>query len=129
MDLDTRKTALVLARGRAIVGLVMLVLPGAVGWIAFGESSPRIRALLRMMGVRDLVLGVGALTSVKEGTQDAEWIGMGAFSDAVDGLVTLSSPGLPFTRRLMAPGELACAALGLKVSRDLADARKVAAGG
>jgi hypothetical protein len=126
MDLDTRSTALVLARGRAVFGLVMLVVPGLVGRIAFGESSPRIRALLRMVGVRDLVLGVGALTSVKEGTQDAEWIGMGAFSDAVDGLVTLTAPGLGLSRRLLAPGELACAVLGLKLSRDLADARTTA---
>jgi hypothetical protein len=127
MDLDTRSTALVLARARAIVGLVMLAVPGLVGRIAFGESSPRFRAVIRMLGVRDLVIGVGGLTSVKEGTQDAEWIGMGAFSDGVDGLVTLLSPGLPFSRRLMAPGELACAALGLKLSRELADARLAAA--
>jgi hypothetical protein len=126
MDLDTRSTALVLARGRAIMGLVLLAVPGLVGRIAFGESSPRIRALLRMLGVRDLVLGVGALTSVKERTQDAEWIGMGAVADAVDGLVTLTSPGVPLRGRLLVPGELACALLGLKLSRDLADARAAA---
>jgi hypothetical protein len=79
-----------------------------------------------MLGARDLVLGVGALTSVKEGTQDAEWIGMGALADAVDGLVTLTSPGVPLRGRLLVPGELGCALLGLKLSRDLADARTAA---
>jgi hypothetical protein len=112
-----------LARGRAIVGLLLFVVPGLAGRILLGESSPRIRALLRMVGVRDLVLGVGALTSVKEGTQDAEWIGMGAVADAVDGLITLTSPGVPRRGRLLVPGELGCALLGLKVARDLADAR------
>ena len=91
MDLDSRSTALILARGRAILGLVMLVLPGLPARLMFGESSPRIRALLRMVGVRDLILGVGALTTVKERTQDAEWVGVGAFADAVDGVVSLTS--------------------------------------
>jgi len=124
MDLDSRSTALVLARGRAILGLVMLVLPGIPARLAFGESSPRIRAMVRMLGVRDLILGVGALTTVKERTQDAEWVGMGAIADAVDGLVTLTSPRLPLRTRLIGPGALAAAVLGIKLARDFADARK-----
>jgi hypothetical protein len=127
MDLDTRSTALVLARGRAIVGLVLLFLPGLPARVWFGESTPRIRALLRMVGVRDLILGVGALTTVKERTQDAEWIGMGAVADAVDGFVTVTAPGLPFRSRLVGPTALASAVLGLKLARDLADARKATA--
>lgn len=127
MDLDSRSTALILARGRAILGLVMLVLPGLPARVAFGENSPRIRALLRMVGVRDLILGVGALTTVKEHTQDAEWVGMGAIADAVDGVVSLTSPRLPLRARLVGPGALATAVLGLKLARDLADARKATA--
>ena len=72
MDLDSRSTALVLARGRAVVGLVLLFLPGLPARVWFGDNSPRIRTALRMVGVRDLILGVGALTTVKERTQDAE---------------------------------------------------------
>jgi hypothetical protein len=125
-NLDTRSTALVLARGRAIIGLVLLVVPGIPARLWLGDSSPRVRALLRMVGVRDLILGVGALTTVKERTQDAEWIGMGALADAVDGVVTLTTPGLPLRSRLIGPGALGSALLGIKLARDLADARKVA---
>jgi hypothetical protein len=127
MELDSRSTALVLSRGRAIIGLVLLFLPGLPARVWFGESSPRIRALLRMVGVRDLILGVGALTTVKEHTQDAEWVGMGAVADAVDGFVSLTTPRLSLRSRLAAPAAFASAVLGLKLARDLADARKATA--
>jgi hypothetical protein len=122
--LDTRSTALVLARGRAIIGLILLAAPGLAARVWFGDSSPRVRALLRMVGVRDLVLGVGALTTLKERTQDAEWIGVGALADAVDGVVTLTTPGLPLRSRLVGPTALGSALVGIKLARDLADARK-----
>ena len=80
-----------------------------------------------MVGVRDLVLGVGALTSVKEHTQDAEWVGMGAVADAVDGIVTLTVPGLPLRGRLVGPTALASAVIGIQTARALADAREAAA--
>ena len=123
MDLDTRTTALVLGRSRAVIGLVLLFLPGIAAHLWFGESSPRIRALLRMMGVRDVILGVGALTSVKEQTHDAEWVGMGAVADAVDGFVMFTTPRLPLRGRLVGPVALGSAVLGIKLARDLADSR------
>jgi len=124
--LDTRSTALVLPRGRAVIGLVLLVIPGVPARVWFGESSPRVRALLRMVGVRDLILGVGALTTLKERTQDAEWVGVGALADAVDGLVTLTTPQLPLRSRLVGPTALGSALVGIKLARDLADERKAA---
>ena len=127
MDFEPGKTALVLARGRAVVGLILVLLPGLAAWLWFGESSAHTRALLRMVGVRDLVLGVGALTSVKEHTQDAEWIGMGAVADAVDGIVTLTMPGMARRGRLVGPVALGSAVIGIKAARELADAREAAA--
>ena len=124
MDLDTRTTALVVGRARAIAGLVLLLVPGVAARLWLGESSPRMRALLRMVGIRDLILGVGALTTTKERTQDAEWVGMGAVADAVDGLVTLTTPGLPIRGRLVGPISLGSAVLGIKIARDLADERE-----
>jgi hypothetical protein len=127
MDFEPGKTALILARSRAVVGAMLVLLPGLAAWLWFGESSPRTRALLRMVGVRDLVLGVGALTSVKEHTQDAEWVGMGAIADAVDGIVTLTVPGLPLRGRLVGPAALGSAVIGIQTARALADAREAAA--
>jgi hypothetical protein len=125
MDNDQRRIALVIARARAINGLVTLILPGVVGRVLFGQAgaTPTTRALLRLVGVRDLVLGVGAITTLKEGTMDAEWVGMGAVADAVDGVVSLLTPGLARRSRLVALVGGGAAAVGLTASRALADAR------
>jgi hypothetical protein len=125
MDFDHRRVALVLARARAVNGLVMLVLPGAVGWVVFGKAGrePTARALLRLVGIRDLVLGIGAITTLKEQTMDAEWVGMGAAADAVDGLVSLVTPGLTARARVVSLIGGGAAAVGLLASRKIADAR------
>src|SRR5262245_60455205 len=95
MDMEPRQIALSLARARAVNGLVMLLLPGAMAKGAFGSNNAVVRALLRLVGIRDLVLGIGAITTLKEHTQDAEWVGMGAIADGVDAAVLLITPGLP----------------------------------
>jgi hypothetical protein len=125
MDDDQRRIALIIARARAVNGLVTLILPGVVGRILFGRAGeqPTTRALLRLVGVRDLVLGVGAITTLKEGTMDAEWVGMGAVADAVDGIVSLVTPGLARRSRFVSLVGGAAAAIGLSASRALADAR------
>ena len=129
MDLDQRRVALVIARGRAINGLVLLVLPGVVGRLLFGKAGrePAARALLRLVGVRDLVLGIGAITTLKEHTMDAEWVGMGAVADAVDGAVSLLTPGLLRRSRFVSLVGGGAAGIGLLASRALADERKQAA--
>jgi hypothetical protein len=125
MDFDHRQVALLLARGRAVNGLVMLLLPGVVGWVLFGRAGrePAARALLRLVGVRDLVLGVGAITTLKERTMDAEWVGMGAVADAVDGLVSLATSGLTKRARVVSLIGGGAGAVGLLASRALADER------
>lgn len=125
MDFDHRRVALIIARGRAVHGLVLLVLPSVMGWVLFGKGGrqPTTRALLRIVGIRDLVLGVGAITTLKEKTMDAEWVGMGAVADAVDGVVCLASPGLPPRTRFAALVGGAAAGMGLMASRQLADER------
>jgi hypothetical protein len=129
LNLDNRQLGLVLARARAINGLVMLVAPGLVAQVIFGKdaSGPVTRALLRLVGIRDVVLGVGAITTLKEHTMDAEWVGMGAVADAVDGVVALVTPGLILRSRLVAVIGGAAAAQGIYVARALADDRKSAA--
>jgi hypothetical protein len=124
-SLDQRQVALILARGRAITGLAMIVLPGLVGRVLFGRAggAPVSKALLRLTGVRDLALGVGAITTLKEQTMDAEWVGMGAVCDGVDVATLLLTPGLTKAARagsLIAAGG---AVGGVLASRALADER------
>ena len=82
-----------------------------------------MRALLQFVGVRDLVLGVGAITTIKERTMDAEWVGMGAVADAVDGVVILATPGITRRSRVVSLIGGGAAAVGVLASRALADER------
>jgi hypothetical protein len=130
VELDQRRIAMAIARARAVNGLVMVVLPGLVARTVFGQNGrhPAVRAALRMVGVRDLVLGVGAITTLKEKTMDAEWVGMGAVADGVDALVTLLSPGLPARGRLAAFTGASAAVAGYQAARAIAAERSPVAG-
>ncbi len=118
-----RDLALMIARGRVVLGLVASILPGFVARAAPGESSPGTRALARMTGARDLALGVGAVTTLKEQTQDAEWVGMGAVCDLADGFALLVTRRLPRRARITGLGALATGAVGLYLAHRLADER------
>lgn len=124
MELNARNTALMLARGRIAVGAVAITLPRVAASIAPGASTGSgTRALGRMAGARDLALGVGASTCLKERTQDAEWVGMGAAVDIVDGLALLLTRRLPLHARLVGLGALSAGVIGLGAARMLADER------
>ena len=126
--MDTRTTVLGFARGRIVTGLAMLILPGVMLRILFGRhaSTPSARVLARMFGAREVVLGVGTITSVKERTLDAEWVSASAVADAVDGLAMAFSPGVPRRSRPVALVGTAAALLGIQAARKLADERQAA---
>ncbi len=124
-NLDHRQIALVLARARAVNGLVILALPGLVSRVLFGKAGTNAatKAALRMTGIRDLVLGVGAITTLKEQTMDAEWVGMGALADGADAVILFATPGLGPRARAGAFVGAAAGVVGLLASRAIADAR------
>jgi hypothetical protein len=122
MPQDPRTIALVLARARVVFGIAALLVPGFIARLVLGSTSPHARVLLRMVGIRDLALGVGAITTLKESTQDAEWVSMGALSDGGDALALLLAP-IGVRRVGGALFSAGAAALGLACSRQLADTR------
>lgn len=124
LPLDPKLLALVMARSRVAVGTIGCALPGLAAAFAHGDRAPAARSLARMVGARDVALGLGALTSVKEGTQDAEWVGTGAAVDIVDGLALMLTRGLPKRARLLGLVAFACGVAGLGAARALADARE-----
>ncbi len=126
-DLDTRQIAIILSRARCVIGLSCIVTPSIVSRIFFGANDPNVRAITRFTGIRDLALGVGALTTLKEHTQDAEWVSMGAVSDMVDGVVSMGQPGLKARTRVIGVGAFGLGAYLLKLSKDLDTERKAAA--
>src|SRR5262245_34078248 len=122
-DEQTRRAALYFARGRSLLGLGLTLLPGAATKIGVGTPNPPARALMRMVGVRDLAIGLGAVAGVREGIQAPEWLGWGAVADGVDALALLLTPGLPKRARLSGLVAAGGAVAGMKLAWDLADQR------
>jgi hypothetical protein len=126
--MDQRTNVLVIARGRIVMGIAMLVVPGVMLRLMFGRcaSTRTARVLARMFAAREVVLGVGTVTSVKERTQDAEWVSASAVADAVDGLVMAFSPGVPRRSRPAALVGASAAVVGMLAARSFADERNAA---
>jgi hypothetical protein len=122
-DEQTRRAALYFARGRSLLGLGLTLLPGPATRIGVGIPSAPARALMRMVGVRDLAIGLGAVAGVREGIQAPEWLGWGAVADGVDALALLLTPGLPKRARLAGLLAAGGAVAGMKLAWDLADQR------
>jgi hypothetical protein len=126
--MDHRTNVLAVARGRIVMGLAMSLVPGVMLRVLFGRnaSTKTARVLARMFGAREIVLGIGTVTSVKERTQDAEWVSACAVADAVDGLVMALSPGVPRRSRPAALVGGIAALLGMQAARAFADERAAA---
>lgn len=122
-DEQSRKAALYLARGRSLLGLGLTLLPGAATKIGVGRSSAPASALMRMVGVRDIAIGLGSVAGVREGIQAPEWLGWGAVADGVDALALLVTPGLPKRARIVGLLAAGGAIVGMKLAWDLADQR------
>lgn len=92
------------------LGVVALTFPEAPGkpWVGSAAGSTGGHVLARALGGRDLVLGLGALTS----REPARWALAGAGADALDAAITLGSfPRLPRWGRWLVLGSAGGAAI------------------
>lgn len=90
--------AKVLAVGRVVFGSAMLLEPGQSvrGWIgkrAAGMGGTH--AITQALGIRDLALGVGALSAFARGQDARDWVGLAAACDAVDLAATVTNDDVP----------------------------------
>lgn len=72
---------------RVVVGLGLLVAPKTIArWQADEAPTGSLALLIRTVGIRDLVLGVGTvLAAHAAGTDEIRrWLGLGLLSDALD---------------------------------------------
>jgi hypothetical protein len=94
-----------LGASRVLVGLSLLLAPtlGGAGWLGRDSRRPAVRALLRALGVRDLILGglvlhvadrpgVGYRTVATAAVADA--VDFVAFTAARDHLTRFGGPGV-----------------------------------
>jgi hypothetical protein len=97
----------VLAIARMSAGAAFAVAPDRVGYLLVGSDIERPGASLFVaaFGVRDFLLGAGALSAVLDEQSTRPWLVACALADAADaGLVLLGYRNLPAERRLLALG-------------------------
>jgi hypothetical protein len=81
-----RDVAVGLAGGRIAMGVVSLLAPGLVGRAMMGPDgdSGGTRLLLRVVGARDLALGVGVLVALDRDAPVHGWLRASAVVDGLD---------------------------------------------
>ena len=84
--MEPRGLATALARGRIAIGAAALAAPGVAGRVMLGRegSRPGVKALARMLGGRDLVLGLGVIIALDRGAPVRGWLEACAVADTVD---------------------------------------------
>ena len=97
--MEARDLALGLAGGRIAIGVASLLAPGLVGRAMMGAKgdSGGMRLLLRVVGARDLALGIGALVALDRDAPVRGWLRASAVVD------TLDAAGILLVRRHLRP--------------------------
>ena len=120
--MELRQQAAYIARSRVGLGLVSMALPGLTLTAVVGRAGNTAagRAVLRLTGARDAVMGAGGSIAAGQGAGGADWLSMSALVDALDGVIMLASPGLPKRARLIGLAALGSAGYHLMLSKQLA---------
>ena len=112
-----------LAGGRAAFGLGLLFYPRRVarGWIGDEIDQPVPRMVVQAAGVRDFVLGAGAVVALLRGQPAQTWLAAGIAADSTDFVLTAANfSKLPHPGRLMTLALTGIAAVaGLRLSPKL----------
>ncbi len=120
--MDDAKLALLLARARIGIGLSAVATPGLCARVLSGRPTTGIEPLLaRMLGARDVTLGLGTVIALDRGAPVRGWLEGSAVSDVADCVSCL------LARSRMSPRAFAgtmvlgssSAALGIYLSRRL----------
>lgn len=89
--MSAKVLAYLLAAGRVAIGTALLVAPSVIGrgWMGKKAKDPRVKLLLRVVGIRDLVIGLGGVAALsRPGGGARGWILAGAACDTVDAATT-----------------------------------------
>jgi hypothetical protein len=87
--MDDRSVARSIALGRILFGLVMVLLPHRVLARAADIRPGPLVWMARAFGIRDVVLGVGAVLELTEEEPDGRWVTMGAVADSCDAVAAV----------------------------------------
>jgi hypothetical protein len=82
--MEERELAIALARGRIAFGVVSLLAPGLVARTMTGGSEGGTRLFVRMVGGRDLGVGLGLQIALDRDAPTRGWLEASAVVDALD---------------------------------------------
>jgi hypothetical protein len=118
--MERRDVAVSLARGRIGIGVVAVLAPAFVARVMTGRDGSRGGTTLfaRMVGARDLGLGLGLLIALDRGAPVRGWLEASALVDGIDAAACLLARDHIRTR--MFPGAFGLAAAGALLSGWLA---------
>lgn len=118
--MEGRDLAVSLARARIAIGVVSLVAPEFVGRAMTGRagSDGGTRLFARMVGARDLGLGLGLVMAVDRGAPVRGWLEASAVVDGIDAAACMLAR--QHIRTSVFPGAVGLAAAGAVLSAWLA---------
>ena len=118
--MEERGLAVTLARGRIAFGVVSLLAPGLVArtMTGGGRSEDGMRLFVRMIGARDLGVGLGLEVALDRDAPTRGWLEASAVIDGLDAVACLFARH--HLRPGVLPGTLALAATGSLLSAWLA---------
>jgi hypothetical protein len=121
--MDARELAIAIARARIAIGIGALVAPGAASSMLAGRQGRggAAKLLARMVGSRDLTLGLGVVIALDRGAPVRGWLEASAVCDGVDLVACLLAreampgPSVKAMVPLAGTSALACAALSRRL--------------
>jgi hypothetical protein len=118
--MERRDLAVSLARGRIAIGVVSLLAPELVGRTITGRAGSEggTRLFVRMVGARDLGLGLGVLVALDRSAPVRSWLEASAVVDGLDAAACLLARH--HIRASVFPGAVGLAAAGALLSAWLA---------
>jgi hypothetical protein len=118
--MQERALVVSLAGGRVAIGVVSLLAPGLVGRTLTGRdgSASGTPLFARMVGARDLAVGLGLLVALNRGAPVRGWLEASAVVDGIDATACLLARN--HIRTSVFPGVLGLAATGALLSAWLA---------
>jgi hypothetical protein len=118
--MEERDLAVTLARGRIAFGVASLLAPGLVARAMTGIEGPEggTRLFVRMVGARDLGVGLGLQVALDRDAPTRGWLEASAVVDGIDAAACLLARH--HLRPSVFPGTLGLAATGALLSAWLA---------
>jgi len=116
--MEDKVLTVALAQARIGFGVVSLLAPGVVARAMTGSDEGGMKLFVRMIGARDLALGLGLQAALTRETPTRGWLETGAVVDGIDAVASVL--GRQHLRAGVFPGVLGAATGGALLSAYLA---------